>query len=55
MDLTTRTYVRVGLRRNAEAAKSPANHFYWGHVVTNVLAALGIHRAINLDQLDDMS
>jgi hypothetical protein len=34
MDLTTRTYIRVGLRRNEEAAKSPANHFYRGHVVT---------------------
>jgi len=55
MDLPTRTYVRIGLRRNAEAAKSPANHFYWGHVVTNVLAALGVRRAIILDRLDDMS
>jgi len=34
MDLTTRAYIRVGLRRNEEAAKSPANHFYRGHVVT---------------------
>ena len=34
MDLTTRTYIRVGLRRNEEAVKSPANHFCWGHVVT---------------------
>jgi hypothetical protein len=34
MDLTTRTYIRVGLSRNEEAAKSPANHFYRGHVGT---------------------
>jgi hypothetical protein len=34
MDLTTRAYIRVGLRRNEEPAKSPANHFYRGHVVT---------------------
>src|SRR5262249_24320339 len=34
MDLTTRTHIRVGLRRNQDAAKSPANHFCRGHVVT---------------------
>jgi hypothetical protein len=34
MDLTTRTYIRVGLSRNEETAKSPANHFYRGHVGT---------------------
>jgi hypothetical protein len=34
MDLTTRTYIRVGLRPHEEAAKSPANHFRRSHVVT---------------------
>jgi hypothetical protein len=45
MDLTTRTYIRVGLRGNEQAAKSPANHFCRGHVVTIAGRSCAIHCA----------